>query len=143
MAQRETKSRARVAQARRMHRGQPHPRPASVVPSKARGTLGVIRIILADDHALFRAGMRAILKEMPDVDVVADVSDGHDALRVVAEAKPDLAILDISMPGLNGLEVAARIARDHRATRSIMLSMYVDDEYVRRALAVGAAGYLL
>jgi DNA-binding NarL/FixJ family response regulator len=103
----------------------------------------LIRIILADDHALFRAGMRAILKEMPDVDVVADVSDGHEALRVVAESMPDLAILDISMPGLNGLEVAARIAREHPATRSIILSMYVDDEYVRRALAVGAAGYLL
>jgi DNA-binding NarL/FixJ family response regulator len=103
----------------------------------------VIRLLLADDHALVRAGLRAILEEMPDVEVVAEVADGHEALRSIEELKPDLAILDISMPSLNGLEVVARVGRDHRRTRCIILSMHVDDEYIRRALAAGAAGYLL
>jgi DNA-binding NarL/FixJ family response regulator len=103
----------------------------------------MIRILLADDHALVRAGLRAILQEIPEVEVVADVSDGRAALRSIEELKPDLALLDISMPGLNGLEVAAKMGRDRRRTRVIILSMHVDDEYIRRALAAGAAGYLL
>jgi DNA-binding NarL/FixJ family response regulator len=103
----------------------------------------MIRILLADDHALVRAGLRAILEEIPDVEVVADVSDGRAALRQIEELKPDLALLDISMPGLNGLEVAAKVGRDRRRTRVIILSMHVDDEYIQRALSAGAAGYLL
>lgn len=103
----------------------------------------MIRILLADDHALVRAGLRALLEEMPEVEVVAEVADGREALRLIEELKPDLALLDISMPGLNGLEVAARVGRDHPRTRSVILSMHIDDEYIRRALAAGAAGYLL
>ncbi len=103
----------------------------------------MIRVLLADDHALVRAGIRAILEEMPEVEVVAEVSDGHEALRSIEELKPDLALLDISMPSLNGLEVVDRVGRDHGSTRCIILSMHVDDEYIRRALAAGASGYLL
>jgi DNA-binding NarL/FixJ family response regulator len=102
-----------------------------------------LRVTLADDHALVRAGMRALLEEMGGVEVVGETGDGVDALRLVAEKKPDVALVDISMPGLGGLEVAARVRKDHAATRVMILSMHADDEYVRRALAAGATGYLL
>jgi len=100
-------------------------------------------VLLADDHALVRAGMRALLAELPGIEVVAESGDGREALRLVRERKPDIALLDISMPELNGLEVVGRIARDHPNTRAIILSMHGDDESVRRALVAGAAGYLL
>jgi len=102
-----------------------------------------LRVLLADDHALVRAGMRALLGELPGIEVVAETGDGREALRLVREHKPDIALLDISMPGLNGLEVVARIAQEHPTTRVIMVSMHGDDESVRRALVAGAAGYLL
>jgi len=102
-----------------------------------------LRLLLADDHALVRAGMRALLNELPGVEVVAETGDGREALRLVREKRPDIALIDISMPGLNGLEVAARIVHDHAATRVIIVSMHSDDESVRRALVAGAAGYLL
>lgn len=102
-----------------------------------------LRVLLADDHALVRAGLRAILSQLADVEVVAETGDGREALRLVRELKPDIALMDISMPGLNGLDAAARIAHDHPATRVIIVSMHSDDESVRRALVAGAAGYLL
>ena len=102
-----------------------------------------LRVLLADDHALVRAGMRALLAELPGIEVVAETGDGRETLRLVRERKPDIALLDISMPELNGLEVVGRIARDHPNTRAIILSMHGDDESVRRALVAGAAGYLL
>jgi DNA-binding NarL/FixJ family response regulator len=102
-----------------------------------------LRTLLADDHSLVRAGLRSLLEEMAGVEVVGEAADGHEALRLIGELTPEVAFLDISMPGLNGLEVAARVAREHLRTRVIILSMHVDDEYVRRALLTGAAGYLL
>lgn len=105
--------------------------------------MSALRLVLVDDHALVRAGLRALLGEMNGVSVVAEASDGREALQLIAEHKPDIALLDISLPGLNGLEVAARVAKDHPATRVIILSMHGDDESVRRALTAGAAGYLL
>ncbi len=102
-----------------------------------------LRTLLADDHALMRAGLRSLLEAMPGVEVVGEAADGHEALRLIGELKPDVAFFDISMPGLNGLEAAARAAREHPQTRIIILSMHVDDEYVHRALMSGAAGYLL
>ncbi len=102
-----------------------------------------LRTLLADDHSLVRAGLRSLLEEMAGVEVVGEAADGHEALRLIGELTPDVAFLDISMPGLNGLEVAARAAREHLRTRVIILSMHIDDEYVRRALLTGAAGYLL
>lgn len=103
----------------------------------------MIRILLADDHALVRAGLRAILEGMQDVEVVAEAADGREALRTIEERRPDIAILDITMPGLNGLEVAARVRSADLPTRCLLVSMHVDDEYIRRALEAGAAGYLL
>jgi DNA-binding NarL/FixJ family response regulator len=105
--------------------------------------MSTVRILLADDHALVRAGFRALLQDMADVEVVGEADDGHEALRLIAELHPDVAILDISMPGLNGLEVASRATKEHPQTRLIMLSMHADEEYVRRALFAGARGYLL
>jgi len=105
--------------------------------------MSVLRVVLVDDHALVRAGLRALLGEMPGVSVVAEAGDGREALQLIREHKPDIALLDISLPGLNGLEVAARVAKEHPATRVIILSMHGDDESVRRALTAGAAGYLL
>jgi DNA-binding NarL/FixJ family response regulator len=105
--------------------------------------MSALRVLLADDHNLVRAGMRALLRELPGVEVVAETGDGREALRLVREHRPDIALIDISMPGLNGLEAAARIAHDHPATRVIIVSMHGDDESVRRALVAGAAGYLL
>jgi len=102
-----------------------------------------LRLVLADDHTLVRAGLRALLSDLPGVEVVGETGDGREALRLVRDRKPDIALIDISMPGLNGLEVAARIAHDHPATRVIIVSMHGDDESVRRALVSGAAGYML
>jgi hypothetical protein len=82
-----------------------------------------IRILLADDHALVRAGLRALIKEMPGIDVVGEAEDGGEALRLIGELHPDVALVDISMPNLNGIEVAARVASDHPRTRVVMLSL--------------------
>lgn len=105
--------------------------------------MSALRILLADDHTLVRAGMRALLGELPGIEVVAETGDGREALRLVREHKPDIALLDISMPGLNGLEVVGRITHDHPKTRVIIVSMHGDDESIRRALVGGAAGYML
>jgi DNA-binding NarL/FixJ family response regulator len=102
-----------------------------------------LRVLLADDHALVRAGMAALLREMHEVEVVAETGYGQEVLKLIAEKKPDVALIDISMPGLNGLEVAARAAREEPSTRVIIVSMHSDDESVRRALLVGAVGYLI
>jgi RNA polymerase sigma factor (sigma-70 family) len=102
-----------------------------------------LRILLADDHALVRAGVRALIGDMPGMEVVAETGDGLEALRLIGETKPDLALIDISMPGLNGLEVASRSAGEYPATRIVILSMHVNDEFVRRALVSRAAAYLL
>src|SRR5262249_35669293 len=102
-----------------------------------------IRVLLADDHAMMRAGLRALIKEMAGLEVVAEAEDGAQALRLMAELDPDVALLDISMPRLNGLEVVARAAREQPRTRMIILSMHAYEEYVPRALIAGAAGYLL
>jgi DNA-binding NarL/FixJ family response regulator len=102
-----------------------------------------IRVLLADDHNLVRAGVRALLQNMTGVQVVAEAGNGREALRLVEEMQPDVALMDIAMAELNGLEAAARIAREHPRTRVIMLSMHATEEYVVQALRAGACGYLL
>jgi len=101
-----------------------------------------IRVLLADDHALVRAGIRSLLGTLPGVQVVGEAGDGHEALRLVETLRPRVVLMDIAMPGLNGLEATARIARDHPETRVIILSMHVSEEYAARALRAGGAGYL-
>jgi DNA-binding NarL/FixJ family response regulator len=102
-----------------------------------------IRVLLADDHALVRAGFRALLQSLPDMEVVAEAGDGREALRLIKLHQPDVVLMDIGMPGLNGLEAAARIAEEAPQIRVIILSMHATEEYVLRALRAGAAGYLL
>jgi DNA-binding NarL/FixJ family response regulator len=105
--------------------------------------MSAIRVVLADDHALVRAGFRALLEQLSDVTVVADAGDGREALRLVGEHRPDVLLTDISMPGLNGLELVGRIRRDYPGVRVLILSMHGSEEYVLQALRSGAAGYLL
>jgi DNA-binding NarL/FixJ family response regulator len=98
--------------------------------------------VLADDHALVRAGIRSLLETLPGIEVVAEYGDGIEALECVRRAPPDAILMDITLPGLNGLDVAARIARLGVPTRVLMLSMHNSAEHAARALAAGAAGYL-
>jgi DNA-binding NarL/FixJ family response regulator len=103
----------------------------------------VIRLILADDHTLVRAGIRSLLESLDGVEVVAESGDGRDALALIAQHRPDVALLDIGMPGLSGLEVAKRVSQESPRTRIIILSMHADPTYVNQALRAGVAGYLL
>lgn len=102
-----------------------------------------IRIILADDHTLVRAGIRALLEKLPGVEVVGEAGDGREAMKLVKQLGPDVVLLDITMPGLNGLDVATRIVKEYPKVRVIILSMHNNEEYYWRALKAGAAGYLL
>jgi len=103
----------------------------------------MLRILLADDHTLVRQGLRRILEEQPDWEVVAETDDGREAVKQALELEPDVAILDIGMPGLNGIEAARQIARRTSKTRILMLSMHADEVHITQAVQAGAAGYLL
>jgi DNA-binding NarL/FixJ family response regulator len=102
-----------------------------------------VRIILADDHTLVRAGIRALLEKLPGVEVVGEAGDGREVLNLAKLHRPDVVLMDITMPGLNGLEAAERMAKDFPDVRVIILSMHNNEEYYWRALKAGAAGYLL
>ena len=102
-----------------------------------------IRVLIADDHALVREGIRRVLDDDPGFDVVAEAADGRQAIARVGETEPDVAILDISMPELSGLEAARRLRDEHPALKILILSMHDESEYVMRAVHAGAAGYLL
>ena len=102
-----------------------------------------VRILLAEDHALVRAGIRSLLASVPDLEVVGEAGDGREALAILERIPADVVILDITMPGMNGLEAASRVAERWPATKVIILSMHSNEEYVSRALRAGAAGYLL
>ncbi len=102
-----------------------------------------ITVFLADDHAVVRDGLRMLLEAQPDLEVIGTAADGRDAVRQVTQLGPDVAILDIAMPELNGLEAARQILETCPATRVIMLSMHGASEHVFDALHMGARGYLL
>ncbi|MGH9420175.1 MAG: response regulator [Thermoanaerobaculia bacterium] len=102
-----------------------------------------IRVLLADDHTLVLAGIRGLLTKLDGIEVVGEAADGHETLRLAETLRPDVVLLDIGMPGLNGLEVAQRLRKFDPAIRVVILSMHVSEEYVLRALRAGAAGYLL
>lgn len=102
-----------------------------------------IRVLLADDHTLMRRGFRTLLEGLGGVEVVAEASDGREALRLIEQHRPDVAFVDISMPGLNGLEVAAGVRGDLPGVRVVILSMHATEEYVLQAMRAGAAGYIL
>ncbi len=101
------------------------------------------RILMADDHTLVRQGLRRILEEQPEWQVVAEAGNGFEAVRLAAELRPDIVILDIGMPQLNGLEAARQIAKRLPSVRILMLSMHADEVHITRAVQAGACGYLL
>ncbi len=105
--------------------------------------LGKLRIIIADDHTLVRAGLVTLMARMNEVEVVGEANNGREAVRMVRDLNPDIALMDIAMPELNGLEAADRVHRDSPKTRVIILSMHANEEYVAQALKAGASGYLL
>jgi len=101
------------------------------------------RVLIADDHTLVRAGIRSLLEKMPGLDVVAEASDGPEALRLVAEHQPEIVLMDIAMPNLNGLDATRALTESYPQVKVIILSIYSDEEHVYQALRAGAAGYLL
>ena len=104
---------------------------------------GSVRVLLAEDHGLVRAGIRRLLDDMAGIEVVAEAGDGREALELIGQHLPDVVLLDIIMPGLNGLNTVARISIEYPSVRVIMLSMHDNEDYVWHALQSGAAGYLL
>lgn len=102
-----------------------------------------IRVLLADDHALLREGLRALLSSMDDIEVIAEVANGREAVRRALELAPEVVLMDIGMPDMNGVEATALLLAKLPGVRVIALSMHGDAEHVQRALQAGAAGYLL
>lgn len=102
-----------------------------------------LRVVLADDHILVRAGLRKLLELTPDLEIVGEADDGLAVLALVDQLQPDLVLMDIAMPKLNGLEATKHLLKAWPATKVLILSMHQNEEYVRQALRYGAMGYLL
>lgn len=102
-----------------------------------------LRILLADDHVVMRTGLRALLERQPNLEVVGEGENGREAIELVASLKPDVVVMDLGMPVLNGIEATKAIVTQHPTTAVVILSMYVDESYIMRALKAGARGYLL
>ena len=105
--------------------------------------MGPIRILLADDHTVVRDGLRALVEKQPDMSVVGEAADGRDTIRMAEEQSPDVIIMDIAMPNMNGIEATRRIVASNPQTAVLILSMHQDESYVLRSLKAGARGYLL
>ncbi len=102
-----------------------------------------VRILLADDHTLMRAGLRLLLERHPGFEVVAEAANGRQALELAAALHPDIVVIDVGMPVLNGIEAVAQLAASHPLSQAIVLSMHSDEAYLLRALQAGARGYLV
>ena len=102
-----------------------------------------IRVLIADDHAVVRQGLRTFLELQADIEVIGDACDGEEAVAAALDGRPDVVIMDLVMPGLDGIEATRRILRERPATRVIALTSFLDDEKVLPAVRAGAAGYLL
>lgn len=105
--------------------------------------MGPIRVLLADDHGLLRKGVRSVIAQDPNIMIAGEAGDGSEAVRLADELSPDVVVMDVAMPGLNGLDAAALITRKERRIGVIVLTMYSDEEYLVRALSAGVRGYLL
>jgi DNA-binding NarL/FixJ family response regulator len=102
----------------------------------------VIKVLLADDHSIVRAGLRRIVEESGDMEVIAEAADGRQALTLVEQTAPDVAVVDISMPGLDGLEVISRLQEQNPQLPILVLTMHEEGQYVVRAIQAGAMGYI-
>jgi DNA-binding NarL/FixJ family response regulator len=102
-----------------------------------------IRIVLADDHGIFVAGLRSLLEQQPDMEVIGDARDGLDAVNLALDKKPDVVVMDVSMPGMNGIEATHQIRAKRPETKVLCLSMHSDKRFVAAVLEAGASGYLL
>ncbi|HEY5181978.1 MAG TPA: response regulator transcription factor [Dermatophilaceae bacterium] len=102
----------------------------------------MIRVVVVDDHALHRDGTRQILDAYPDLQIIGEAGSGELSLELITQLHPDVVLMDIRLPGMNGIEVTRRLTRDHPDVRVLMVSAYDENEYVRGALEAGAAGYL-
>ncbi|MBC9712842.1 response regulator transcription factor [Streptomyces sp. TRM66268-LWL] len=102
-----------------------------------------VRVLLADDQPLVRSGLRVLIADAPDIEVAGEAGTGADAVRLTAELAPDVVVMDIRMPGMDGIEATGRITAAHPATRVLMLTTFDDDEYVYGSLRAGASGFLV
>jgi DNA-binding NarL/FixJ family response regulator len=112
-------------------------------PSGTRASLGTIRVVIADDHAIVRDGLRALVEAQPGLQVVGEAADGQEAWRRACDLKPDVVLLDVSMPSAGGADAAARIATDCPTVRVVALTMHEERGYVTRMLRAGVSGYVL
>jgi two-component system response regulator NreC len=102
-----------------------------------------LRVLLADDHIVMREGLRALLDRQPNLEVVGECENGREAVELAGSLQPDVVVMDVGMPGLNGIEAAKTIVDQHLGAAVVILSMHADESYVMRALQAGARGYLL
>jgi DNA-binding NarL/FixJ family response regulator len=102
-----------------------------------------IRVLLADDHTILRDGIRSLLEDEPDIEVIGEAEDGHSAVRMTEQFEPDVVVMDIAMPLLNGLEATRQIKRNNPQVKVLILTMHENEEYIRQVLATGAMGYIL
>lgn len=105
--------------------------------------MGKIRLLLADDHTLLRDGIRSLLEDEADMELVGEAEDGHSAVQLACRLRPDVILMDIALPMLNGLEATRQILRNLPKSKVLILTMHENEEYIRRALAAGAMGYIL
>src|SRR5215216_1430930 len=102
-----------------------------------------IRMLIADDHLFYREGVRTLLKGVPDVEIIGDATNGHEAVDQAAALQPDVILMDIKMPGLNGIEATRQILQAHATIGILVITMFDDDDTVFAAMRAGARGYLL
>ena len=102
-----------------------------------------LRVLVADDHEIVRRGLCSLIKEHPGWEVAAEAADGREAVEKTRELKPDVTVMDISMPAMNGLEATRQIVKDHPGTKVLVLTMHESDPLIRDVLDAGARGFLL